>query len=92
MQDEQYDAIVGYIDKQVYPDGYTKSQKFVLRRSCKSFTIIKGKLYYQDKPADRKTFERQVLKKNETDHVFLECHLTAGGHKGRDVTGNCTLI
>ena len=27
-----------------------------------------------------------VLKKNETERVFLECHLTAGGHKGRDVT------
>ena len=31
-------------------------------------------------------FNGVVLKKNETDRVFLECHLTAGGHKGQDAT------
>ena len=41
---------------------------------------------YVDTKADGTTFDRIVLQKNEVDRVFLECHLTAGGHKGRDFT------
>ena len=86
MEDEQYAAIVGYLDKKNYPAEYTKSQKYVLRRSCKSYKMQQGKLYYVDTKADGTTFDRIVLQKNEVDRVFLECHLTAGGHKGRDST------
>ena len=38
-----------------------------------------GKLYYVDTKADGTTFDRIAY---EVDRVFLECHLTAGGHKG----------
>ena len=86
MEDEQYAAIVGYLDNQSYPAGYTKTQKFVLRRSCKTYKMQQGKLYYVDTAKDGTTFDRIVLQKNEIDRVFLECHLTAGGHKGRDAT------
>ena len=81
-----YAAIVGYLDNQSYPAGYTKTQKFVLRRSCKTYKMQQGKLYYVDTAKDGTTFDRIVLQKNEIDRVFLECHLTAGGHKGRDAT------
>ena len=86
MEDEQYAAIFSYLDKKNYPAEYTKSQKYVLLRSCKSYKMQQGKLYYVDTKADGTTFDRIVLQKNEVDRVFLECHLTAGGHKGRDST------
>ena len=86
MEDEQYAAIIGYLDNQSYPAGYVKSQKFVLRRSCKTYKMQQGKLYYVDTAKDGTTFDRIVLQKNEIDRVFLECHLTAGGHKGRNAT------
>ena len=86
MEDEQYDAIRDYLERGVYPDGFKKSQKFILRRSCKGYKLVKGKVYYKDQKADGKDFDRLVLKRNEADGVFLECHLTAGGHRGRDAT------
>ena len=84
MEDEQYNAISGYLERGVYPVGYKKSQKFVLRRCCKCYKLVNGKLYYKDQKANGKDHDRLVLKRNEADRVFLECHLTAGGHKGRD--------
>ena len=86
MENEQYAAISDYLERGAYPEGYTKSKKFILRRSSKSFKLIDGKLFYKDQNADGTDHDRVVLKKNETDRVFLECHLTAGGHKGRDAT------
>ena len=86
METEQYAAIVNYLEKRVYPDGLTKGQKYVLRRAAKNYKIENGKLYYCDIKRDGTMLNRLVLKKNETERVFLECHLTAGGHKGRDAT------
>lgn len=86
MDDEQYAAICGYLERGVYPDGFSKSQKFVLRRSCKGYKLLKDTLYYKDQKADGTDFERLVIKRNEADRVFQECHLTAGGHRGRDAT------
>ena len=48
MEDEQYDAIRDYLERGVYPDGFKKSQKFILRRSCKGYKLVKGKVYYKD--------------------------------------------
>lgn len=89
MEDEQYAALANYIEKSVYPDGLDKGKKFVLRRAAKSYKLdsnLNGKLYYCDRKPDGTEFDRLVLKKKETERVFLECHLTAGGHKGRDAT------
>ena len=47
MEDEQYNAISGYLERGVYPVGYKKSQKFVLRRCCKCYKLVNGKLYYK---------------------------------------------
>ena len=86
MENEQYAAITGYLEHGTYPAGYTKSQKFVLRRSCKNYRMVKDKLFYKDQNQDGTNLDRLVLKGSETDRVFLECHLTAGGHRGRDTT------
>ena len=87
MEDEQFNAISGYLESGAYrPDECEKSKKFVLRRSCKSYKLVDRKLYYKDQKADGKEHDRLVLKRNEADRVFLECHLTAGGHRGRDAT------
>ena len=40
----------------------------------------------KDQKADGKDHNTLVLKRNEAGRVFLECHLTAGGHRGRDAT------
>ena len=86
MEDEQYATLTNYLENGVYPDGFSKGQKYSLRRSAKSFRLETGKLIYVDTQQDGTLFNRIVLKKNETERVFLECHLTAGGHKGRDAT------
>lgn len=35
---------------------------------------------------DGSNFKRLVLRAKETERVFFECHLSAGGHRGRDAT------
>ena len=67
MEDEQYAAISDYLERGAYPEGYTKSKKFILRRSSKSFKLIDGKLFYKDQNADGTDHDRVVLKKNETE-------------------------
>ena len=86
MEDKQYAAIVNYLEAGVYPEGLAKGQKYVLRRTAKSFKVKNEKLYYCDLNRDGTALNRLVLRKNEIERVFLECHLTAGGHKGRDAT------
>ena len=42
-----------------------------------------------DKQSNGEVFERVVLRgKEDVERVFLECHLTAGGHRVRDATVN----
>ena len=86
MEDKQYAAIVNYLDTGVYPEGLAKGQKYVLRSTAKNFKVENEKLYYRDLNRDGTALNRLVLRKNEIERVFLECHLTAGGHKGRDAT------
>ena len=56
----------------------------MLRRTAKNFYVENEKLYYCDLNRDGTTLNRLVLWKNEIKRVFLECHPTAGGHRGRD--------
>ena len=69
-----------------YPVVFTKSQKFVLQRSCKNSKLAKGKLYYKEQIQDGTDSNQLVVKRSETDRVFLKCHLNEGGHSGRDAT------
>ena len=87
MEEERYSALLGYIKRQEYPAGLTKSQKYVLRRASKNYQVVGNQLHYIDLNVDGSTFKRLVLHgRKEVDQVFMECHLTAGGHKGRDAT------
>ena len=87
MEEDQYEAMLRYVKLKEYPPGYSKSQKYVLRRSCKSFVVEGEQLFYIDKRPDGSTFNRLVLRgRGEAERVFMECHLTAGGHRGRDAT------
>ena len=86
MEDKQYAAIVNYLEAGVYPEGLAKGQKYVLRSTAKNFKVEKERLYYCDLNRDGTALNRLVLRKNEIEWVFLEWHLTAGGHKGRDAT------
>ena len=86
MEDGQYAAISGYLEHGTYPARFMKSQKFILRRSCKNYKLLQGNLYYKEQIEDGTDRDRLVVKRSEADRIFLECHLTAGGHRGRDAT------
>lgn len=87
MDDKQYEALYLYINDGKYPLGYSKSEKFVLRRSSKNFLVQGEQLFYISKRPDGTSFNRLVLcGQEEAERAFLECHLTTGGHRGRDAT------
>ena len=76
---------MGYIKRQEYPAGLTKSQKYILR--SKRYHVVGDQLHYIDLNVDGSTFKRFVLHGGkEVDQVFIEYHLTAGGHRGRNAT------
>ena len=52
MEDEQYAALTNYLEKGVYPDSFSKGQKYSLQRSAKSYKLEIGKLYYVDTQQD----------------------------------------
>ena len=82
MEEERY-----LIKRQEYPAGLTKSQKYVLGRASKNYQVVGDQLHYIDLNVDGSTFKRLVLHgRKEVDQVFMEFHLTAGGHRGRDAT------
>ena len=70
MEDGQYAALADYLKKRVYPNDFSKEQKYSLRRAAKSYKLEAGKLYYVDTQQDGTTFNRLVLKKTETEKVF----------------------
>ena len=87
MDEKQYQSIFDYIVKKSYPQDFSKNQKYILRRSSKNFCVEGEQLFYVDKRADGSSFRRIVIKGDEEkERVFQECHLNAGGHKGRDAT------
>ena len=54
-------------------------------RACKSYVVEGGHLFYVDQRENASTFNRLVIRgREEVERVFMECHLTAGGHRGRD--------
>ena len=58
-----------------------------IRRACKSYVVEGEQLFYVDKREDGSTFNRLVIRgREEAKRVFMECHLTAGNHRGRDAT------
>ena len=56
MEDGQYAALADYLKKGVYPNDFSKGQKYSLRRAAKSYKLEAGKLYYVDTRQDGNTF------------------------------------
>ena len=53
-----------------------------IRGACKSYVVEGEQLFYVDKPEDGSIFNRLVIRgREEAERVFMECHLTAGGHR-----------
>ena len=88
MDKEQHERLVAFIVNGEYPDGLKKSEKFVLRRVSKSYSVKDGRLYYEDKMADGQATLSRLVKqgREEVERVYTEYHLLADGHKGRDAT------
>lgn len=87
MDEERYNNLQRYLASKEFPPGFTKLQRYVLKRASKKFTLKGQQLLYVDRRPDESTFERIVIKgKEEAERVFDECHLGAGGHRGRDAT------
>lgn len=84
MDEERYFTLQQFLHTGEYPADFGKNQKYILKRSSKKFKLDKEKqLFYVSKGVNA---ERLVIRRDEVGRVFEECHLTAGGHKGRDAT------
>ena len=55
MEDGQYAAISDYLEHGTHPAAFTKSHKFVLRRSCKNYKLVKDKLYNKEQIQEDQT-------------------------------------
>ena len=90
MDLSRYDEIEKYLRENRYPDGFSKQQKGILRRSCKRFQVDSESnvLYYLDKEKDGTVKKRVVVRGEEEKlRVFCERHYSNyGGHVGRDNT------
>lgn len=87
MDEEHYSNLKRYLACNECPSEFSKPQRYVLKRASKSFILKGQQLLYVDQRPDKSTFERIVIEgKEEAERVFEECHLGAGGHRGRDAT------
>ena len=71
MENGQYAAISGNLQHGTYPAVFTKSQKFILRKSCKNYKLLKGKLYYKKQIRDGTGRDRVVVKGSGADKNFF---------------------
>ena len=88
MDSTKYCNIMTYLRNSVYPDGFDKQAKSILRRLCKKYAFDEEKntLFYLEKK-DGSTVKRIVIQEDEKLRVFQECHLANfAGHVGRDNT------
>ena len=72
MEDGQYAAISGYLERGAYPAVFTKFPIFI-RKGCKNYKLLKGKQYYKEQIQDGTERDRLVVKRSEADRVFLKC-------------------
>ena len=82
MEEEEYATLQRFLYNGEYPAGLNKQERYILKRRSRNYTLKNGKqLFYVSKG-----LARLVIRRDEVDRVFEECHLGAGGHKGRDAT------
>ena len=66
MEDGKCAAISGYLEYGTYPAVFTN---FILRKSCKNYKLLKGKLYYKEQIQDGTERDRLIVKRSEANRV-----------------------
>ena len=63
---EWYQALLNCLHKQQYPTGYTKHEKFILRRASNSFQVIGDQLHYIDRISVGSLLKTQVIRSRKS--------------------------
>ena len=89
MDSAKYTNLFRYLKNKVYPEGFTKQDKTILRKFAKKFEYDSRleSLFYVAKEKDGTALRRLVITEEEKPRVFEECHSAPfPGHAGRDNT------
>lgn len=89
MDSAKYTNLFRYLKNKVYPEGFTKQDKTILRKFAKKFEYDSKleSLFYVAKEKDGTALRRLVIAEEDKARVFEECHSAPfSGHAGRDNT------
>ena len=89
MDSAKYTNLFRYLKNKVYPEGFTKPDKTILRKFAKKFEYDSKleSLFYVAKEKDGTALRRLVIAEEDRVRVFEECHSAPfSGHAGRDNT------
>ena len=89
MDSPKYTNLFRYLKNKVYPEGFTKQDKTILRKFAKKFEYDSKleSLFYVAKEKDGTALRRLVIAEEDKARVFEECHSAPfSGHAGRDNT------
>ena len=89
MDSAKYTNLFRYLKNKVYPEGFTKQDKTILRKFAKKFEYDSKleSLFYVAKEKDGTALRRLVIAEEDKARVFEECHSApSSGHAGRDNT------
>ena len=89
MDSAKYTNLFRYLKNKVYPEGFTKQDKTILRKFAKKFEYDSKleSLFYVAKEKDGTALRRLVITEEEKARVFEECHSAPfSGHAVRDNT------
>ena len=89
MDSAKYTNLFRYLKNKVYPEGFTKQDKTILRKFAKKFEYDSKleSLFYVAKEKDGTALRRLVIAEEDKARVFEECHsVPFSGHAGRDNT------
>ena len=76
MDSAKYTNLFRYLKNKVYPEGFTKQDKTILRKFAKKFEYDSKleSLFYVAKEKDGTALRRLVITEEEKVRVFEECH------------------
>ena len=89
MDSAKYTNLFRYLKNKVYPEGFIKQDKTILRKFAKKFEYDSKleSLFYVAKEKDGTALRRLVIAEEDKARVFEECHSAPfSGHAGRDNT------
>ena len=77
MDSAKYTNLFRYFKNKVYPEGFTKQDKTILRKFAKKFEYDSKLefLFYVAKEKDGTALRRLVIAEEDKARVFEECHL-----------------